>query len=454
MDLRILVIDDDQETCELIAEAFQGEGWSVAWCVDGEGGLELAREQPFDAVLADVNLKDVNGIQLCRRLTENLPGMPVLMMTAFGNMPAVISAMRAGACDFINKPVQLPELRAAVERVVRERFRGEAIRRLTQAGVSGGHAVGGLQGNSRPMLKVYDMVRRIAGTETTVLLNGESGTGKELVARALHSESSRAQAPFVAINCAAVPASLLESELFGHVRGSFTDASDNRRGLFEQAGRGTLFLDEIGEMPLEVQPKLLRVLQERQLRPVGGNTSIDVQARIIAATNRDLEALVASGRFREDLYYRLNVVRICVPPLRARGNDVLLLAEEFVRRFSERMGKPISGISALAARKLLVFDWPGNVRQLENTMQRAVALARQEEIAVEDLPERVRNHDPSATLAEAEVEEFITLDQQERRHIDHVLSLVKGNKTQAARLLGVDRRTLYRKLIRDRMASS
>ncbi len=454
MDLRILVIDDDQSTCELIQDAFEREGWSVAWCLDGEEGLELAREQPFDAVLADVNLKDVNGLQVCRRLTENLPGMPVLMMTAFGNMPAVITAMRAGACDFINKPVQLTELRGAVERVVRERVRREAIRRLAQAAFASGQPVGQLKGSSRPMLRVYDMIRRVAGTETTVLLNGESGTGKELVARALHSESERAQFPFVAINCAAVPANLLESELFGHVRGSFTDASENRRGLFEQAGRGTLFLDEIGEMPLEMQPKLLRVLQERQLRPVGGNTLVDVQARIIAATNRDLESLVVAGRFREDLYYRLNVVRIAVPPLRARGNDVLLLAEEFVRKFAARMGKPVTGIAALAARKLLAFDWPGNVRQLENTMERAVALARQDEIAVEDLPERIRHHDPSSTLVEAEAEEFLTLDQQERRHIDHVLSLVKGNKTQAARLLGVDRRTLYRKLIRDRMASS
>ncbi|MEY4544099.1 MAG: hypothetical protein RL685_294 [Pseudomonadota bacterium] len=454
MDLRILVIDDDQATCELIADSFEREGWSVAWCTDGESGLALAREQPFDVVLADVNLKDVNGLQLCRRLTENLPGTPVVMMTAFGNMPAVISALRAGAWDFINKPIQLPELRTAAERLVRERYRPEAIRRLVQAGFRGGQPVGGLNGSSRPMLKIYDMIRRVAGTETTVLLSGESGTGKELVARALHSESARAGAPFVAINCAAVPAHLLESELFGHVRGSFTDASDDRKGLFEQAGRGTLFLDEVGEMPLELQPKLLRVLQERQLRPVGGNSLLDVQARIIAATNRDLEAEVAGGRFREDLYYRLNVVRIALPPLRARGNDILLLAEAFARKVAERMAKPLSGISPLAARKLLAFDWPGNVRQLENTMERAVTLARQEELAVEDLPERIRAYDPSSSLVDTESEEFVTLDQQERRHIDHVLGLVNGNKTQAARLLGVDRRTLYRKLVRDRIVSS
>jgi DNA-binding NtrC family response regulator len=247
---------------------------------------------------------------------------------------------------------------------------------------------------------------------------------------------------------------LLESELFGHVRGSFTDAIQDRKGLFEQAGHGTLFLDEIAELPLEMQPKLLRVLQERQLRPVGGNVLLDVHARIIAATNRDLEAQVAGGRFREDLYYRLNVVRIAVPPLRARGNDVLQLAQEFARKFAERMGKPISGIAPSAAHRLSAFDWPGNVRQLENTIERAVTLAHQEEIAIEDLPARIRSYDPSATPGETVAEDFLTLDQQERQHIDHVLSLVKGNKTQAARLLGVDRRTLYRKLLRERRVSS
>jgi two-component system response regulator HydG len=450
VDLRILVIDDDQDICELIEESFRHEGWAVAWCTQGEDGSEMAREQAFDAVLVDVHLSDVDGLQLCRRLTENLPGTPVLMMTAFGDMTAAVSALRAGACDFINKPIELGQLRGAVERAVRERYRSEAIRRLAPTLLTGNQSVGALQGRSRPMLKVYDLIRRVANTEATVLLSGESGTGKELVACALHSESQRAQAPFVAINCAAIPAHLLESELFGHVRGSFTDASENRKGLFAQAGRGTLFLDEIGEMPLELQPKLLRVLQERKLRPVGGDELTEVHARLIAATNRDLESLVAAGRFREDLYYRLNVVRIAVPPLRTRGNDVLLLAEEFVKRFAARMGKPILGISPPAARQLLQYDWPGNVRQLENTIEHAVALARGEELAMEDLPQRVRNYDPAAAAAEPQARDLITLDQQERRHIDHVLSLVKGNKTQAARLLGVDRRTLYRKLVRER----
>ena len=264
------------------------------------------------------------------------------------------------------------------------------------------------------MLGVYDLVRRVAPADTTVLLSGESGTGKELVARALHEQSDRKEGRFVAINCAAVPAELLESELFGHVKGAFTDAKNSRQGLFEQASGGTLLLDEVGEMPLEMQPKLLRVLQERQVRPVGGNTSVPVTARIIAATNRDLEAEVEQKRFREDLFYRLNVVQIEIPPLRARGNDVLLLAEHFVRKFSERSGKPVHGLSVEAQTKLLAFDWPGNVRQLENTIERAVALTRGEQISIEDLPERVTRFDgTTGVLNDVDLEHVRTLDQVE-----------------------------------------
>jgi two-component system response regulator HydG len=255
--------------------------------------------------------------------------------------------------------------------------------------------------------------------------------------------------PFVAINCAAVPASLLESELFGHMKGAFTDAKNTRKGLLEQAQGGTLLLDEIGEMPLEMQPKLLRVLQERQVRPVGGNTVIPVDCRIVAATNRDLESEVEEQRFREDLYYRLNVVQIHIPPLRARGNDVLVLAQHFVKKFAERMGKGVAGISSEAAKKLVEYDWPGNVRQLENSMERAVTLTRFEQITVEDLPERISRYEGSrVTLGDVDSEHMLTLEQLEKRYIERVLKAAQGNKTQAAKLLGVDRRTLYRKLER------
>ncbi len=448
MSRRILVIDDDQSMCELLQESLQRNGWEVVWRLRGEEGLELVREQNFDVVITDVNLEHMSGLDLCRNLTENRPDTPVIVITAFGNMSSAIAAIRAGAYDFINKPIDITQLAHVIERAVQHRHLREEVKRLRDAS-DVGPGRGGLAGESRAMLKVYDLIRRVAPTDTTVLLTGESGTGKELVARALHTESARANMPFVAINCAAVPGSLLESELFGHVKGAFTDAKATRKGMFEQASGGTLLLDEIGEMPLDMQPKLLRVLQERQVRPVGGNTVAPVDARIIAATNRDLESEVEAERFREDLYYRLNVVQIHVPPLRARGNDVLLLAQHFVRKFAERMGKGVTGISSEAAKKLLEYDWPGNVRQLENSMERAVTLTRFEQITVEDLPERISRYESARlTVTDVDSEHILTLDELERRYIERVLKAVQGNKTQAAKLLGVDRRTLYRKLER------
>jgi two-component system response regulator HydG len=449
MKLRILVIDDDASMCELIQESLGGGEWQVVTSCNGDEGLELASQQSFDVVITDVNLRSFSGLDLCRALTENRPDLPVILITAFGNMELAIAAMRARAHDFINKPVDMEELRAVIELAVRGRHRREQIRPLAEPPLAGDGPVGRLLGQSKGMLEVYRLIRRVATTETTVLLSGESGTGKELVASALHGDGARAQAPFIALNCAAVPCNLLESELFGHLQGSFTDASASRQGLFEQAGTGTLFLDEIGEMPLEMQPKLLRVLQERQVRPVGGGKLVSVRARVIAATNRDLEAEVAAGRFREDLYYRLNVVQIHLPPLRARGDDVAVLAAHFVEKFAKQMGKAVAGISPPALAKLLQYHWPGNIRQLENSMERAVALTRGNEITVEDLPDRVQHQAPLARLDQGQHPGIIaTLDQRERWHIERVLAVVGGNKTEAAKLLGVNRRTLYRKLER------
>jgi len=455
MSTRILVIDDDQSMCELLQESLERSGWQVEWRTRGDEGLELMREKDFDVVITDVNLENMSGHDLCRNLTENRPDTPVIVITAYGNMSSAISAIRAGAYDFINKPIDMAQLAHVIDRAVQHRHLREEVKRLTSEASKGGRGVGALTGESRAMRKVYDLIRRVADTDTTVLLSGESGTGKELVARALHTESARANMPFVAINCAAVPASLLESELFGHMKGAFTDAKNTRKGLLEQASGGTLLLDEIGEMPLEMQPKLLRVLQERQVRPVGGNAVVPVDCRIIAATNRDLESEVEEQRFREDLYYRLNVVQIHIPPLRARGNDVLVLAQHFVRKFAERMGKGVTGISSEAAKKLLDYDWPGNVRQLENSMERAVTLTRFEQITVEDLPERISRYEGSRiTLGDIDSEHMLTLDELEKRYIERVLKAAQGNKTQAAKLLGVDRRTLYRKLERYEAASN
>jgi two-component system response regulator HydG len=297
------------------------------------------------------------------------------------------------------------------------------------------------------MERVRELVRRVARTDATVLITGESGTGKELVARAVHQESSRCEGPFVALNCAAVPAQLLESELFGHVRGAFTDARSARRGLFLEASGGTLFLDEIAEMPTEMQVKLLRALQERTVRPVGGNEEVPFDARIIAATNRDLDAEVGAGRFREDLYYRINVVGVHVPPLRERPGDIAELAGHFIQRFAERFGKPVTGLGPAVLDRLLAYDWPGNVRELENSIERAVALATGEQVTVDDLPARVKSRAVEATAVVPEASgRLVTLDELEKSYIHHVLRVLGSNKSMAARVLGIDRRTLYRRL--------
>ena len=443
---RLLVIDDERSMCELIRDSLASQGYEVDARLRADEGLELLRDRDFDVIVTDVNLEGMSGIDLCQRIRENRPDIPVIVITGFGNMASAIGAIRAGAYDFINKPIEMAALAHAVDRASQHRqLLGEVKRLGREAHAELRPAT--MIGESRSMRRIFDLIRRVADVDTTVLLSGESGTGKELVARALHEEGPRSKGNFVAINCAAVSAELLESELFGHVKGAFTDAKNNRPGLFERASGGTLLLDEIGEMPLAMQAKLLRVLQERQVRPVGSNTTISVNARIVAATNRDLDAEVESKRFREDLYYRLNVVQIHVPPLRVRGNDVLLLARAFLEKFAERSGKNLTGISDEASLKLLYYDWPGNVRQLENAMERAVALTRTEQIELEDLAERITRHDSRGAVVEtAELEHLPTLEQIERRHIELVLKVERGNKTQAAKLLGIDRRTLYRKL--------
>ena len=304
-----------------------------------------------------------------------------------------------------------------------------------------------LIGDSPPMRRFFSEFSRVADTETSVLITGESGTGKELVARALHKNSRRKAESFVAINCAAFHETLLESELFGYKKGAFTDAKSNRKGLFLQADKGTLFLDEVAEIPLMLQPKLLRALEERTIRPLGGDKEISFDVRLIAATNRDIESAVEEGRFREDLYYRLNVIQLRVPPLRARGTDILLLSDHFIKHFASRSSNQVTGISNPAAQKLMEYTWPGNVRELRNAIERAVALTRYNKIALADLPEKIRTYHSSHVLLESSnPNELVTLEEVERRYILHVLKMVTGNRTAAARILGLDRKTLYRKL--------
>ena len=445
---RVLMVDDDEGMCRLAQTALTRRGFDFDWRTSAEEALQFLDHDDVDVVITDLAMNGMDGLELCERVAKNRPDLPVIVMTAYGSMKAAIGAIRAGAHDFVTKPVDMDALAHTLGRTIQHQLLHAEVRRLREQAAQA-ERFDEMVGTSPTMRKVYDLISRVASTEASVLITGESGTGKELVARALHKRSERANGPFIAINCAAMPATLLESELFGHVKGAFTDARASRDGLFVQASNGTIFLDEIGELPVELQPKLLRALQERRVRPLGSTQEVQFDARIIAATNRDLEAEVEIGKFRQDLFYRINVVRIPVPPLRSRGNDILLLAQRFLEKFAGRSGKAIKGISSAAADRLLSYDWAGNVRELENCMERAVALTRFEEVTVDDLPDNVRDYKSSnLVVAGDDPAQLLPLKELERRYIHRVLKACGGNKSEAARVLGLDRRTLYRKLER------
>ncbi|HEY4180993.1 MAG TPA: sigma-54 dependent transcriptional regulator [Kofleriaceae bacterium] len=442
----ILVVDDDFDTASLFADGLRRRGLNVSEVFSGKRCLQRLGEQHVDVVVTDMQMPEMNGIELCDQIRETHPDVLSIIVTGFGSMDTAIEAIRAGAYDFITKPVKIDALAIAISRALEHLTLKREVLRLRNSGdaPAQGHSL--IAGTSSAIKETIEMVERVASSDATVLIAGESGTGKELVARALHEASSRRNEPFVAINCAAMPAPLLESELFGHVRGAFTDAKVDRPGLFAQTKRGTLFLDEIAEMPLEMQAKLLRVLQERVVRPVGSDVEQPFEGRIVAATNRRLEQEVGEKRFREDLFYRINVVSIPVPPLRVRSGDILSLAQLFLVRSAKRNNKDVVGISPAAARMLQAYDWPGNVRELENCMERAVALSRLDEITVEELPRKIQEHSTTRLVLGETPPEMITLAEMERRYVHRVLDLVNGNKTHAARVLGIDRRSLYRRL--------
>jgi len=444
---RILVVDDEEDTALLIRDILKKRGFSVDACFSGQQCLDRLRRETMDVVITDVQMPQMTGIELCTQLSERYPDVAPIVLTGYGRLDVAISAIRAGAYDFINKPVKAEALEVAVKRALEYFALAREVRRLADAHASD-EPIEGLVGESSTMRELAALVRRVAMTDATVLIAGESGTGKEAVARALHSLSpTRKEHPFVAVNCGAMPASLLESELFGHVRGAFTDAKTSRDGLFLQAGAGTILLDEIGEMPLEMQTKLLRVLQERTVRPVGGDEEKPFQARVVAATNRELETEVEEHRFREDLFHRINVVAVHVPPLRARSGDVLVLANAFIQRAASRKCKFVQGISRQAAQLLVDYDWPGNVRELENCIERAVALSRNNEIDLDDLPAKIVQHKSTRIeLSTASPGQLLTLDEMQHRYVRQVLAAVGGNKTQAALILGIDRRSIYRRL--------
>lgn len=443
---KILIVDDERGMRELLETDLRLRGFVARSAASAAAALQLLSEEDFDLVLTDVKMPGASGIELCRQVVSNRPDILVVVMTAFGSLETAIAAMRAGAYDFVTKPIEMEVLAISIERALKHRRLQEQVKRLRQV-VSRTSQFGDVLGESPVMQHLAEQLIRVADLDTSILITGESGTGKELVARSIHKLSRRASGPFLAINCAALPETLLESELFGHTKGAFTDARAERMGLFRQADGGTLLLDEIGEVPLPMQVKLLRALEERTIRPVGDDREIPFDARVISATNRDLESAIEENRFREDLYYRINVIQIELPPLRSRGTDILLIADFFLRRFAAQTGKPVTGISEPAAERLLGYSWPGNVRELRNVIERAVALTRFEQLTVEDLPERIRNFQSSQfILAGQDPAEFLPLEEVEQRYIRHVLEACGGSRTTAARILGLDRKTLYRKL--------
>ncbi|MBO6938299.1 MAG: sigma-54-dependent Fis family transcriptional regulator [Deltaproteobacteria bacterium] len=446
----VLLVDDDHELRELLREQLEAKGhYSVVGVGNANEALGALSSQAIDVVVTDLRMPGNSGTQLCKEVVRLFPEVPVLLMTAFGSLDSAIEAIRAGAYDFLTKPFEPERLELSLHRALADRSLRDEVRELRRrTGKRPGHA--GMVGTSPPMQRLYELIDRVGHSEASVLILGESGTGKELVARALHDRSRRSAGAFVALNCAAMPEALLESELFGHERGAFTDARTARRGLLREAEGGTVFLDEIGDLSPTLQPKLLRVLQERRLRPVGGDREVDVDVRVLAATHHDLRTDVDAGNFRADLYYRLGVITIDVPPLRDRGDDVLLLAEVFLDEIAVRERSAPPEIPNDVARRLLAYDWPGNVRELHNCMERCVALAQESgEIRVEHLPAELLEGviDESPLPSEAPPG-FLPLEEVERRHILRVVDAVDGNKSKAARILGIDRKTLHARLAR------
>jgi DNA-binding NtrC family response regulator len=442
---RILIVDDDRDMCKMLENYLGDLGFDPSWHTIAEDAFSALKSEEFDVVLTDLQMSGMDGIDLCDRIVKNW-SIPVVVMTAFGSMETAVRALRAGAYDFITKPFEMSMLTFTLERALNHSSLQNKVKKLSKL-LEQSKRFEKLLGESSPMQKVFNLIARVADSDASVLIMGESGTGKELVAHALHQKSHRQAAPFVTVNCAALPEMLMESELFGHVKGAFTDAKKERKGLFLQADGGTLFLDEMGALPLILQPKLLRAVEEHCVRPVGSDKEIPFNVRLIAGTNTDLESAIEEGRFREDLFFRINVFQIEMPPLRSRGSDILLLAQYFLEQFADQSGKQVAEISKPVAKKLLSYNWPGNVRELRNAIEHASVLARYEQINVEDLPRKIRTHHNSHMIIDnSNPSELLSMEEVERRYILHVLQSVAGNRTLAARVLILDRKTLYRKL--------
>ncbi|CAN5245877.1 sigma-54 dependent transcriptional regulator [soil metagenome] len=435
---RILVIDDDKASCELLGEILATQNLSVETAQTPNKAIIFFKQNKFDLVISDINLEsEKSGLDLLREFRETCP---VILVTGFGTLENAVEATREGAWDFISKPFKVEEIIKTVKRALESQKKTSNENEISTLAETAG-----MVGRSPAMIELYKNIARVAPTKSTVMVLGESGTGKELIARAIHQYSPRAKENFVPVNCGALTESLLESELFGHTKGSFTGANVDRKGLWEEAEGGTLFLDEIGETSLAMQVKLLRALQEGEIRRVGSSRPTQVNARIIAATNRNLEEEVKTGRFREDLFYRLSVVTLNVPPLRERRSDIALLAEKFLLKASENAGKKYLKLSDNALKILINHDWQGNVRELEATIEYAALRSRGDEIKSEDLPEKLGGIEPKKLKNFDDLyADLPSLDELEKRYLQHILEQTDGNRTKAAEILGIDRRTLYR----------
>lgn len=441
----VLVVDDDPAHRTMLRTLLSGWGYDVAEADDGGAAVERVRESAFDLVLMDIRMVTVSGLDALPRIKGYNPSIPVIIMTAYSSVETAVEALKKGAYDYLIKPLDFDELRLTMERAMEHLSLKEENRRLRES--LGRHFdPGNIIGRSEAMVALLQTVAQVAPSEATVLITGESGTGKELIAGAIHGNSARKEGPFIKMNCAAVTETLLESELFGHEKGAFTGAHRRKEGKFRLADGGSLFLDEVSEMSVAMQAKLLRVLQEREVVRVGGEESIPVDVRLIAATNKDLEEEMASGRFREDLFYRLNVVDLKIPPLRERQEDIPILAQHFLAQFAEKNQKHIKGFTPQAMDALLNYHWPGNVRELMNAVERAVVLSRSEVLSEQDFPALIKETSASERETAATPPTDLPLEEIEKATILKTLEATGGNKSEAARRLGITRKTLRKKL--------